>query len=78
MNEPANWRDLVVALDDRRLDTLASAAAATIESLRGTPDAPRSSVSPMALRDLVRATAVCPDEGGDLTAVLAEFATTVW
>ncbi|MHB8335114.1 MAG: pyridoxal phosphate-dependent decarboxylase family protein [Acidimicrobiales bacterium] len=78
MNEPTNWRDLIVALDDRHLDTLASAAAATIESLRGTPDAPRSSLSPMALRDLVRAVVICPDEGDDLTAVLADFATTVW
>ena len=78
MNAPANWRDLVVALDDRHLDALASAAAATIESLRGLPDTPRSAVSPTALRDLVRAEAVCPDDGGALSAVLAEFAATVW
>ena len=78
MNESANWRDLIVALDDRHLDTLANAAAATIESLRGSPDAPRSDVSPTALRELVRAVTICPDEGGDPTTVLAEFATMVW
>ena len=78
MSEPANWRDLVLALDDRRLDALARAAAATVEGLRWPHDTPRSALSPAALRELVRADAVCPENGRDLDEVLRDFATTVW
>lgn len=78
MNGPQHWRDLVVALDDQHLDTLARAAASTIASLRWSPDAPRSAIAPGALGDLVRSVAVCPEDGGDLETVLADFAATVW
>ena len=78
MNEPTNWRDLVLALDDRRLDALARAASTAIDGLRWPHDTPRSALSPAALRALIRAEAVCPEDGRELDAVLGDFAATVW
>ncbi len=78
MNRSKDWRDLVVALDDHHLDTLARAAAATVASLRSSPDTPRSAISPSALRELIRSRALCPEDGGDLETVIDDFAATVW
>ena len=78
MNHANDSQDFVVTFDSEGLETLASAAAAAIESLRRPASGPRSNVTPSELHQLVRTLDVCPDDGVDLNTVLTEMGSIVW
>lgn len=77
MSDDFAWRDHIVTLDDRGLDTLKKAAMIAVDDLER-PAGPRSDASPSTLHDLVTAFEVCPEEGVGLAASLADLGRVVW
>lgn len=78
MSNARDWQDLVVTFDSDGLEVLASAASAAVESLRHPPAGPRSNWTPAALHQLIGSFEICPNDGVDLNAVLAELGSVVW
>jgi L-2,4-diaminobutyrate decarboxylase len=78
LSDQQYWRDYVVTLDEHGVDILASAALATVESLRQRAHGPRSHLSPRELHELVASIEVCPVEGVGLETVLAQLGDVVW
>lgn len=77
MSDDFAWRDHIVTLDDRGLDTLKRAVIVAVEDLQR-PPGPRSHASPRVLHDLVSALEVCPEQGIGLANSLADLGRVVW
>lgn len=78
MSDARSWREQFVAFDDDGLARLEDAAKDVVRALGAPTLGPRSVRSPAELHDLVGALEICPREGVDLEAVIAELGEVVW
>jgi L-2,4-diaminobutyrate decarboxylase len=77
LSDATDWRDLVVTLDERGVEQLASAAVLAAKSLRA-PQGPRSPLSPEDLHQLIASIEICPANGVGLERVLEELGDNLW
>ncbi|MBW4077971.1 MAG: aminotransferase class V-fold PLP-dependent enzyme [Acidobacteria bacterium] len=77
MSDDFTWRDHIVTLDERGLNTLQQAATIAVGDLQR-PTGPRSDASASTLHDLIFAFEVCPEEGVGLERSLADLGSAVW